>query len=135
MLDHIAIMGAQVALVGVFAPMSGSTRERAGGNTQGIRHIVRTHAHIDHVGMTDRFPMTATVAISRRELEFTASGIMGPLMYTAADTKHLIDRLHTRGAIRLLDVDGTFEEEIVPGVAVRLSGGRTPGSLSVRRNR
>ncbi|ERI25012.1 N-acyl homoserine lactonase family protein [Burkholderia cenocepacia] len=96
-----------------------------------IRHIVHTHAHIDHVGMTDRFPMTTTVGISRRELEFAASGIMGPLMYTAADTKHLIDRLHTRGAIRLFDVDGTFEEEVIPGVAIRLSGAHTPGSLSV----
>jgi glyoxylase-like metal-dependent hydrolase (beta-lactamase superfamily II) len=96
-----------------------------------IRHILHTHAHIDHVGMTDRFSMTTTVGISRRELEFAASGIMGPLMYTAADTKHLIDRLHTRGAIRLFDVDGTFEEEVIPGVAVRLSGGHTPGSLSI----
>ena len=96
-----------------------------------IRHIVHTHAHIDHVGMTDLFPMATTVGISRRELEFAASGIMGPLMYTAADTKHLIDRLHTRGAIRLFDVDGTFEEEVIPGVAVRLSGGHTPGSISV----
>ena len=81
--------------------------------------------------MTDLFPMATTVGISRRELEFAASGIMGPLMYTAADTKHLIDRLHTRGAIRLFDVDGTFEEEVIPGVAVRLSGGHTPGSISV----
>lgn len=96
-----------------------------------IRHILHTHAHIDHVGMTDLFPMATTVGISRRELEFAASGIMGPGMYTAADTKHLIDRLHTRGAIRLFDVDGTFEEEVIPGVAVRLSGGHTPGSLSI----
>jgi glyoxylase-like metal-dependent hydrolase (beta-lactamase superfamily II) len=52
-------------------------------------------------------------------------------MYTATETKHLIDRLHTRGALRLFDVDGTFEEEIIPGVAVRLSGGHTPGSISI----
>ncbi|KVM73751.1 MBL fold metallo-hydrolase [Burkholderia gladioli] len=96
-----------------------------------IGQIIHTHAHVDHVGMTDRFPMSTRVGISRRELEFAASGIQGPLMYTAADTKHLIDRLHTRGAIRLFDVDGTFEEEVIPGVAVRLSGAHTPGSLSV----
>lgn len=101
-----------------------------------IRHILHTHAHIDHVGMTDRFPMTTMVGISRRELEFAASGIMGPLMYTAADTKHLIDRLHTRGAIRLFDVDGTFEEEVIPGVAVRLSGGACPWvTVDSRRDR
>lgn len=96
-----------------------------------IRYVIHTHAHIDHVGADDQFPMTTTVGISRRELEFAASGLMGPLMYTAADTKHLIDRLHTPGAIRLFDVDGTFGEEVIPGVAVHLSGGHTPGSLSV----
>lgn len=96
-----------------------------------IRHVIHTHAHIDHSGQDHLFPMSTTVALSRRELEFAASGLMGPGMYTAVETKHLIDRLHTRGALRLFDVDGTFEEEIIPGVAVRLSGGHTPGSISV----
>lgn len=96
-----------------------------------IRHILHTHAHIDHVGADDLFPNATTVALSRRELEFAASGIMGPGMYTAVDTKHLIDRLHERHALRLFDVDGTFEEEVIPGVAVRLSGGHTPGSISI----
>lgn len=96
-----------------------------------IRHIIHTHVHIDHSGQDYLFPMSTTVMLSRRELEFAASGLMGPGMYTATETKHLIDRLHTRGALRLFDVDGTFEEEIIPGVAVRLSGGHTPGSISV----
>lgn len=96
-----------------------------------IRHIVHTHVHIDHSGQDYLFPMSSTVMLSRRELEFAASGLMGPGMYTATETKHLIDRLHTRGALRLFDVDGTFEEEIIPGVAVRLSGGHTPGSISI----
>lgn len=96
-----------------------------------IRHVIHTHAHIDHAGQDYLFPMSTTVAMSRRELEFAASGLMGPGMYTAVETKHLIDRLHTRGALRLFDVDGTFEEEIIPGVAVRLTGGHTPGSISI----
>ncbi|MBB3313451.1 glyoxylase-like metal-dependent hydrolase (beta-lactamase superfamily II) [Rhizobium sp. BK196] len=96
-----------------------------------IRHVIHTHAHIDHSGQDYLFPMSTTIAMSRRELEFAASGLMGPGMYTAVETKHLIDRLHTRGALRLFDVDGTFEEEIIPGVAVRLTGGHTPGSISV----
>ena len=96
-----------------------------------VRHVLHTHAHLDHSGQDDLFPMSTTVGITRAEMEFAASGIMGPGMYTAADTKHLIDRLHTPGAMRLFDVDGTFEEEVIPGVAVRLSGGHTPGSLSV----
>jgi N-acyl homoserine lactone hydrolase len=96
-----------------------------------IRNVIHTHAHIDHSGQDYLFPMSTTVMLSRRELEFAASGLMGPGMYTAVETKHLIDRLHTRGALRLFDVDGTFEEEIIPGVAVRLSGGHTPGSISI----
>lgn len=96
-----------------------------------IRHIVHTHAHLDHAGGSFNFPMATQVSLTRQELQFMASGVMGPGMYTADDTKHMIDRLHTRGALRLFDVDGTFEEEIIPGVAVRLSGGHTPGSISV----
>jgi N-acyl homoserine lactone hydrolase len=96
-----------------------------------IRHIVHTHAHVDHAGGSINFPMSTQVSITRQEMQFMASGIMGPGMYTAEDTKHFIDRLHTKGALRLLDVDGTFEEEIIPGVAVRLSGGHTPGSISI----
>jgi N-acyl homoserine lactone hydrolase len=96
-----------------------------------IRHIVHTHAHMDHVGQDWIFPHSTQVSLARQELQFMASGIMGPAMYTADDTKHLIDRLHSRGSLRLFDVDGTFEEEVIPGVAVRLSGGHTPGSISV----
>lgn len=96
-----------------------------------IRHIVHTHAHLDHVGGDFTFPLTKQVSLARQELQFAASGIMGPGMYTAADTKHLIDRLHSCGSLRLFDVDGTFEEEVIPGVAVRLSGGHTPGSISI----
>lgn len=96
-----------------------------------IRHIVHTHGHLDHVGQDFTFPLTTQVSMARQELQFMASGIMGPGMYTALDTKHLIDRLHSRGSLRLFDVDGTFEEEVIPGVAIRLSGGHTPGSISV----
>ncbi len=96
-----------------------------------IRHIVHTHGHLDHVGQDHTFPLTTQVSMSRQELQFMVSGIMGPGMFTALDTKHMIDRLHSRGSLRLFDVDGTYEEEVIPGVAVRLSGGHTPGSISV----
>lgn len=99
--------------------------------TSDLRYVVHTHAHIDHAGGTHRIPMSVPVAIARRELQEAASGVMGSAMYTAADTKHLIDRLHSRNALRLFDVDGTFEEEVIPGVAVRLTQGHTGGSISV----
>jgi ribonuclease BN (tRNA processing enzyme) len=41
-----------------------------------VRWILHTHAHIDHAGQDDRFP-AATVVMTRRELEFSASGLMG----------------------------------------------------------
>jgi hypothetical protein len=42
--------------------------------------------------------------INRRELEFSVSGLMGE-QYPAEYIKHLIDRLHTSGALRLLDLE------------------------------
>lgn len=96
-----------------------------------IRYVIHTHAHVDHAGGDYLFPMTTTVCQPRRELSFAASGIMGPAMYALEDTRHLLDRLYTRGALRLFDVDGSYEEEVIPGVTVRLSGGHTPGSISV----
>ncbi len=96
-----------------------------------IRYVIHTHAHVDHAGGDYLFPVTTTVCLSRRELAFAASGIMGPAMYALEDTRHLLERLYTRGALRLFDVDGSYEEEVIPGVTVRLSGGHTPGSISV----
>ena len=48
--------------------------------------------------------MRATVVMNRRELEFSASGLMGA-QYPAEYVKHHIDRLHTPGAMRLLDLE------------------------------
>ena len=69
-----------------------------------IRYILHTHTHIDHAGQDARFPMSTTVIMNRRELEFSASGIMGG-QYPPEYVKHHIDRLHTPGALRLLDLE------------------------------
>jgi len=45
--------------------------------------------------------------------------------------KHLVDRLHHPGALRLLDLDVVAEEEIIPGVRVQDAGGHTEGSMNV----
>src|SRR4029077_3155878 len=65
-----------------------------------VRYVLHTHLHIDHAGKDDLFPMNTTVVINRRELEYSVSGLMHP-QYPAVDIKHLIDRLHTKGALAL----------------------------------
>ena len=42
--------------------------------------------------------------------------------YPAPDIKHLIDRLHTKGALRFLDLEISGPTELMPGVYLR--GGR-----------
>ena len=95
-----------------------------------IHYILHTHLHIDHAGQDDKFPMSTPVVVNRRELEFSASGLQGR-MYPPEDVKHLIDRLHTPGALRLLDLELTGPIEIVPGIRCDQVGGHTPGSMNV----
>ncbi len=95
-----------------------------------IRWILHTHLHIDHAGQDSLFPISTTVVVNRRELEFSVSGLMGE-QYPAEYIKHLIDRLHTPGALRLLDLELSGSEEIIPGVRCEVAGGHTEGSMNV----
>jgi glyoxylase-like metal-dependent hydrolase (beta-lactamase superfamily II) len=105
--------------------------ERHGLTMQDVRYVLHTHLHIDHAGYDDHFPMDGTtVVINRRELEYSASGLMGE-QYPAPYIKHLIDRLHHPGALRLLDLEVVPYEEIIPGVRVQAAGGHTEGSMNV----
>ena len=92
--------------------------------------ILHTHLHIDHAGKDSEFPMDTVVVVDRRELEFSVSGIMGE-QYPAEYVKHLVDRLHTPGALRLLDLELAGPEEIIPGVRCEAAGGHTEGSMNV----
>ena len=94
-----------------------------------VRWIVHTHHHIDHAGQDDRFPH-ATVITNRRELEYSASGLMGA-QYPPEYVKHHIDRLHTPGAMRLLDLELSGPDEILPGIVCEAAGGHTEGSMNV----
>jgi glyoxylase-like metal-dependent hydrolase (beta-lactamase superfamily II) len=94
-----------------------------------VRWILHTHTHIDHAGQDDRFP-GATVVMTRRELEFSASGLMGA-QYPPEYVKHHIDRLHAPRALRLLDLDLSGPEEILPGIVCELTGGHTEGSMNI----
>jgi glyoxylase-like metal-dependent hydrolase (beta-lactamase superfamily II) len=105
--------------------------ERHGLKMEDVRYVLHTHLHIDHAGYDDHFPMDGTtVVINRRELEYSASGLMGE-QYPAPYIKHLIDRLHHPGALRLLDLEVVPYEEIIPGVRVQAAGGHTEGSMNV----
>jgi glyoxylase-like metal-dependent hydrolase (beta-lactamase superfamily II) len=96
-----------------------------------VGYILHTHLHIDHAGYDSKFPMSTTVVINRRELEYSASGLMGE-QYPAPYIKHLIDRLHDEGgALRLLDLELVESEEIIPGVRCQFAGGHTDGSMNV----
>ena len=94
-----------------------------------VRWILHTHTHIDHAGQDDRFP-AATVVMTRRELEFSASGLMGA-QYPPEYVKHHIDRLHTPRALRLLDLELSGPDEILPGIVCEMTGGHTEGSMNI----
>src|SRR5262249_24381879 len=87
-----------------------------------IRYILHTHTHIDHAGQDANFPMSTPVVMTRRELEYSASGLMGE-QYPAEYVKHHVDRLHTPGALRLLDLDLSGPDEIFPGIVCEPAGG------------
>ena len=84
---------------------------------------------IDHPGQDDRFP-DATVIANRRELEYSASGLMGA-QHPPEYVKHHIDRLHRPGALRLLDLELSGPDEILPGIVCEAAGGHTEGSMNV----
>lgn len=94
-----------------------------------VRWILHTHHHVDHAGQDDRFPK-ATVITNRRELEYSASGIMGG-QYPPEYVKHHIDRLHTPGAMRLLDLELSGPDELFPGLVCEAAGGHTEGSMNI----
>ena len=95
-----------------------------------VRYVLHTHLHIDHAGQTDLFPMSTTAVVNRRELEYAVSGLSGP-SYPPEDIKHMIDRLHTRAALRLLDLELTGGETIDDGIRCVAAGGHTEGSMVV----
>ena len=103
---------------------------RFGLRPEDVRYVLHTHLHIDHAGQDDRFPTSTTVVINRRELEYSVSGLMGE-QYPAEYVKHLVDRLHTPGALRLLDLELSGPDELVPGVVCEAAGGHTEGSMNV----
>jgi glyoxylase-like metal-dependent hydrolase (beta-lactamase superfamily II) len=95
-----------------------------------VRYVMHTHLHIDHAGKDELFPMNTTVIVNRKELEYSVSGLMHP-QYPAPDIKHLIDRLHTRDALRFEDLEISGMIELFPGCYLEAAGAHTEGSMNV----
>jgi hypothetical protein len=51
--------------------------------------------------------------------------------YPAPDIKHLIDRLHTKSALRFLDLELTGAIELMPGVYCEAANAHTEGSMNI----
>lgn len=95
-----------------------------------VRYVVHTHLHVDHAGMDDVFPLTTTVVVNRREMEFSVSGLMHP-QYTKPVVQHMVDRIFANNAVRFLDLELTGREEIIPGVWCEAANAHTEGSANV----
>lgn len=95
-----------------------------------VRYVLHTHLHIDHAGKDDHFPMNTTVVVNRREMEHSVSGLMHP-QYPKPDIQHLVERLHTRHALRFEDLEITGPIEIMPGVVLEAANAHTEGSMNV----
>ena len=111
-------------------PLSNSVAARADAAPARCCFVAHTHLHIDHAGKDDLFPMNSTVVVNRKELEYSVSGLQHP-QYPAPDIKHLIDRLHTRHALRLLDLEISGPIELMPGVYCEAAGAHTEGSMNI----
>jgi glyoxylase-like metal-dependent hydrolase (beta-lactamase superfamily II) len=95
-----------------------------------IRYLLHTHLHIDHAGKDDLFPFTTTVIMNRSELASAAGGLAS-WAYPQQDVKHLVDRVYTKDAACLLDVEKSAPVEIFDGIAVEYAGGHSTGSINV----
>ena len=104
--------------------------DRHGVKVGDVRYVLHTHLHIDHAGKDDHFPMNTTVVINRREMEHSVSGLMHP-QYPKPDIQHLVERLHTRQALRFEDLEITGPIEIMPGVLLEGANAHTEGSMNV----
>ena len=125
MLDRLGMIGHRSAQQELDVQLAGHGLE-----TGDIGIVLNTHLHLDHCGQNDRFLASTMVVVNRRELEFAASGVEGAI-YAPEDVKHMIDRLHTRNALRLLDLELTGPEEILPGITCVPAGAHTEGSMMV----
>ncbi|CAM4062600.1 N-acyl homoserine lactonase family protein [Kibdelosporangium persicum] len=93
-----------------------------------VEQVVITHAHYDHTGNVDLFPL-AQILISARELDFWTSPYAGRLQFGHSAEPPDI------AAITKADRDGrvtrlSARHDLAPGIELREIGGHTPGQLA-----
>ncbi|WP_354701587.1 hypothetical protein DSM112329_01909 [Paraconexibacter sp. AEG42_29] len=96
-----------------------------------LEMVVMTHLHLDHSGGIEHIPAHVPLVVNRRELEFAAGGSQ-TLAYPPEDLHPTIDRIFQPGAMRFMDLELTGPIEIAEGVTCHLTGGHTPGSMTLR---
>lgn len=99
--------------------------ERVGVPVDQVGDIVLTHLHYDHTGTIGDFP-GALLHVQRRELEYWRSPMAArgenPHLIEASDHA-LLDKLAALGRVVVHDGD----DELAPGINLRLVGGHTHG--------
>lgn len=103
---------------------------RLGVEAAGVRDVIITHLHYDHVGNFDLFP-SATLHLQDREMQYATGRHMCDQVFSGAyevdDVVGMVRRVYA-GRVRFHDGDA----ELFPGVSVHLIGGHTMGIQAVR---
>lgn len=98
---------------------------RAGVRAADVDHVVVSHMHYDHVGNIGLFP-NATISMARSEFEWMQGPYADrfPTCWTVEpEEREMMQNLNREERITFVD-DRT---EVLPGIAVTLVGGHTPG--------
>ena len=99
-------------------------------DAKGVKDVVITHLHYDHVGNFDLFP-AATFHLQDREMNYATGRHMARTVFGGAyevdDVVGMVRRVYA-GRVRFHDGDA----ELAPGISLHLIGGHTLGMQVVR---
>jgi len=96
----------------------------------GVKDVVVTHLHYDHVGNFDLFP-AARFHLQDKEMHYATGRHMSkPVFSGAFDVEDVVGMVRNAYAGRVIFHDG--DAEIAPGVSLHLIGGHTMGLQVVR---
>jgi len=99
-------------------------------DASGIRNVIVTHLHYDHIGNFSRFP-SATFHLQDREMLFATGRYMAHrCMHEAYDVEDVVGMVREVYAGKVSFHDG--DAELADGLSVHLVGGHTMGLQVVR---